>query len=636
MRKNKAAKIYLWFGRRNRRLLALDFMLLAFSAFIGYSMRLSYYMGPDFSYLHDFLLAAILFPAIIIFSLYVGRAYSVFWPRAGIDEYVRLARSYAAGAVLFVAVVMLTGIFTLPRSSLVIMTMAALIMLVSERAALRLALINSQELPEGRERALIVGAGDAGSMLARDLLSNSDRIRPVGFIDDNENLRDMTVVSLPVLGNTKEIKDIIAAQAIDTVLIAMPSAPGAKIKELFGVLSPLCVKVRVLPSLAEIADGQVSVSRLRSVNLEDLLRREPIRIDDGNITSLIRRKTVLVTGAGGSIGSEICRQLLRRGPARLIALGHGEQSIYMLLETLSDTGNSIPVVPVIADVADRAAMERVFREYSPALVFHAAAHKHVPLMEENPDEALRVNALGTRNTAELAGRYGTERFVMISTDKAVHPASIMGATKRIAERLIFSVQKNHPDTKYMAVRFGNVLGSRGSVVPKFERQIAAGGPVTVTHPEMKRYFMLIPEAVSLVLQAGAMGEGGELFALDMGDPVSIAEMAETLIRLHGHEPGRDIQIKYTGIRKGEKLYEELFYDPQRADRTAHSKIFKTPFTPESGDIMPLVEDILKELAGGDLRGTDLKESIFALAGGTESDNKNRYADTEKTNDEKTG
>lgn len=636
MSKNKAAKIYLWFGRRNRRLLALDFLLLSFSVFIGYSMRLSYYMGPDFSYLYDFFRAAILFPVIIIISLYLGRAYSVFWPRAGIDEYVRLARTYAAGALLFVAFVMLTGIFMLPRSSLVIMVMAAFIMLVSERAALRLALINSQELPEGRERALIVGAGNAGSMLARDLLSNSDRIRPVGFIDDNENLRDMTVASLPVIGNTKEIKDIIAAKAIDTVLIAMPSAPGAKIKELFGVLSQLRVKVRVLPSLAEIADGQVSVSRLRSVNLEDLLRREPIRIDDGNITSLIKGKTVMVTGAGGSIGSEICRQILMRGPERLIAVGHGEQSIYMLLESLNDAGSSVPVVPVIADIADRTAMQRVFREYAPRLVFHAAAHKHVPLMEENPAEALRVNAQGTWNMAELAGMYGTERFVMISTDKAVHPSSVMGATKRIAERLLFGVQKNHPRTKYMAVRFGNVLGSRGSVVPKFERQIAAGGPVTVTHPEMKRYFMLIPEAVSLVLQAGAMGKGGELFALDMGDPVNIAEMAETLIRLHGYDPGRDIRIKYTGIRKGEKLYEELFYDPQRADRTAHPKIFMTRITPETVNLMPLVADILREAAEGSLSVSGLKESIFALANGAETENRGINNDVRKANDEKTG
>lgn len=616
--------------------MVLDFLSLVFSAFIGYSMRLSYYMGPDFFYLQDFLAVALIFPVLIILALYAGRAYGVFWPRAGIDEYVRLARAYAAGAALFAAFSMLTDIFTLPRSSLVIMTMAALIMLVSERAALALALINSQELPEGRERAVIIGAGDAGSMLARDLLSNSDRIRPAGFIDDNENLRGMTVVSLPVLGNTKEIKEVISAHRIDTVLIAMPSAPGAKIKELFSVLSPLCVKVRVLPSLAEIADGQVSVSRLRSVNLEDLLRREPIRLDDDNITSLIKGKCVMVTGAGGSIGSEICRQLLRRGPKRLIALGHGEQSIYTLLESLNDTANRVPVVPVIADVADRGAMERVFREYSPQLIFHAGAHKHVPLMEENPTEALRVNALGTWNTAELAGRYGAERFVMISTDKAVHPTSVMGATKRAAERLLFCVQKDYPDTRYMAVRFGNVLGSRGSVVPRFEKQIAAGGPVTVTHPGMKRYFMLIPEAVSLVLQAGAMGSGGELFALDMGEPISIAGMAETLIRLHGYEPGRDIQIKYTGIRKGEKLYEELFYDPQNADRTAHSKIFKTRFTPESESILPAVADILNASAAGSLSEASIRERIFSFSRGAESEIKSTYTDRGKPQDEKTG
>ncbi|KEJ93532.1 polysaccharide biosynthesis protein [Synergistes jonesii] len=633
MSKDKLAKIYLWIGGRNRRLMALDLLLLLFSVFVGYSMRLSYYMGADFLYLYDFLGIAALFSLMVLSSLTLCKIYSVFWPRAGIDEYFRLARAYLAGAAAFVVAAFTIRPFTLPRSSLVIMLLAAPILLVSERAALRLALMNSQERPEGRESALIVGAGEAGSMLARDLLRNSGSICPAGFVDDNEQLRNMTVASLKVLGTTKELKEIIAKHDIDTVLIAIPSAPGEKIKELFGVLSPLRVKVRVLPSLSNLADGRVSISRLRSVNLEDLLRREPIRLDDENITSLIKGKSVLVTGAGGSIGSEICRQLLPRAPKRLIALGHGEQSIYMLLESL---GGDAPVVPVIADVADAAAMESVFKDYAPQLVFHASAHKHVPLMEKNPREALRVNALGTYNAARLAGRYGALRFVMISTDKAVRPTSVMGATKRAAERLLLSVQKDHPLTKYMAVRFGNVLGSRGSVVPKFERQIAAGGPVTVTHPEMKRYFMLIPEAVSLVLQAGAMGEGGELFALDMGEPVRIAEMAETLIRLHGYEPGRDIQIKYTGIREGEKLYEELFYDPSHADRTAHAKIFKSRLTPEAESILPQVVEILRASAEGTLSGERLKERIFSLGRGAEAENEEISSDEGDEHDEKAG
>ncbi|MDO4988260.1 MAG: polysaccharide biosynthesis protein, partial [Synergistes sp.] len=295
-----------------------------------------------------------------------------------------------------------------------------------------------------------------------------------------------------------------------------------------------------------------------------------------------------------------------------IALGHGEQSIYNLLEGMTDEGIDADVVPVIADVADRDTMRMVFEKFSPQLVFHAGAHKHVPLMEDNPREALRVNSFGTWNIADLAGKYGVERFVMISTDKAVHPTSVMGAAKRAAERLLLSVQKEYPGTKYMAVRFGNVLGSRGSVVPKFERQIASGGPVTVTHREMTRYFMLIPEAVSLVLQAGAMGRGGELFVLDMGKPVKIYDMARTLIRLHGYEPDKDIKIVCTGIRPGEKLFEELFYDTAHVDKTAHSKIFKTKLIAEACSILPEVERILSDSAAGKLTKEDVRSAVLAL------------------------
>ena len=320
-----------------------------------------------------------------------------------------------------------------------------------------------------------------------------------------------------------------------------------------------------------------------------------------------------MTGAGGSIGSEICRKVAAKGPSELLVLGHGEQSIYNLQESFALSGNKVPLVPIIADIADKEALESVFKKHMPQIVFHAAAHKHVPLMEDNPREALRVNAYGTRILAEMAGKYRAEKMVMISTDKAVHPSSIMGATKRIAERMLFVVQKKHPNTSYMAVRFGNVLGSRGSVIPKFEQQIERGGPVTVTHKDMKRYFMLIPEAVSLVLQAGTMGSGGELFVLDMGEPVNITEMAETLIRLHGHEPYRDIKIEFTGIRPGEKLYEELFYDPDHVGTTASEKIYLSKFSEEKELLLPRVEKLLRDSAEGSLSEGELKDEIFALA-----------------------
>jgi len=338
-------------------------------------------------------------------------------------------------------------------------------------------------------------------------------------------------------------------------------------------------------------------------------------LDSAGIAGIIEGSCVLVTGAGGSIGSEICRQVLARKPRELLALGHGEQSIYLFMESLSAMDLQIPVRPIIADIADEKATEAVFRDFAPEVVFHAAAHKHVPLMEENPREALRVNTFGTWNLAGLAGRYGVRRFVMISTDKAVNPTSVMGATKRAAERLLFEVQQRYVKTRYMTVRFGNVLGSRGSVVPKFEKQIAVGGPVTVTHEDMKRYFMLIPEAVALVLQAGAMGCGGELFVLDMGEPVSIAEMARTLIHLHGYEPDKDIGIVYTGVRPGEKLYEELFYDRRHVDRTAHDKIFLSRISSEGSGLRSVVDDLLNSSADGRISGGELRRVIMELGVG---------------------
>ena len=311
----------------------------------------------------------------------------------------------------------------------------------------------------------------------------------------------------------------------------------------------------------------------RKVKLEDLLGRDPIRINLDPSMNYIKGRRILITGAGGSIGREIVFQVLHNEPSELCVLGHGEQSIYLLLEELNKLNLQIPIQPVIADVADEIAMEGIFEKFKPQIIFHAAAHKHVPLMELSPREAMRVNGLGTRTIARLAGKLNAERMVMISTDKAVNPSSVMGATKRLAEKVLEQEQHNYPETKYMAVRFGNVLGSRGSVIPKFEEQISAGGPVTVTHPDMRRYFMLIPEAVSLVIQAGALGHGGELFVLDMGEPVNIKEMAELLIRLCGYEPYKEINIVFSGIRPGEKLFEELFYDENSVHGTLNPKIF---------------------------------------------------------------
>ncbi len=604
-------KALVWLGMRNRRVVFVDVCCIALAVFIGYSMRFSYFFfGLDKG--EDFLIALAAFSCVIMAALFVGQTYAVVWTRASIEEYMRFAQWYFIGVAVFVVFDYVARIVSVPRSSFLILILLSLVFMTGMRAAWRLASVSSHSHGAHSHRTLIVGAGEAGTLVARDLLRNQSPLEVVGFIDDDPALRNMTVASLKVLGTKKDVPTIIKRCAVDTVLLAIPSATGAQMREYVDILNKEKVTVRVVPSFLALAEGHVSVSHLRSVNLEDLLRRDPIKLDNENISTVIRGNTVMVTGAGGSIGSEICRQVLARGPKELIALGHGEQSIYLLLESLNDAGNTVPVVPVIADVADEKTMAMIFEKHRPKVIFHAGAHKHVPLMEDNPREALRVNAFGTWNISSLAGKYGVERFVMISTDKAVHPTSVMGATKRAAERLLLSVQKEFPDTKYMAVRFGNVLGSRGSVVPKFERQIAAGGPVTVTHPDMKRYFMLIPEAVSLVLQAGTKGNGGELFVLDMGEPEKISEMAETLISLHGYEPYRDIDIQYTGIRPGEKLYEELFYDQSHVDMTAHSKIFKAKLTIESASILPQVKEILREAEAGEISGAALRETILAL------------------------
>ena len=610
---HKLLNALLWFSAKKRRVALVDLCCIAFALFICWTMRFPPALSASrFDDIWSMIRAFAAFSFFIMGSLFAGGTYKIVWTRASIEEYTLFARWYLVGSCLFVVLNYLTGIATMPRSLFLILILLGIMFMGGVRAFWRLATVRHRRHREATQRALIAGAGEAGGMMARDLTRNPSSIEAVGFVDDNPQLRGKTIASLKVLGNRKDLPALIKKHKIDTVILAMPSASWKEIKAYIDLLNTEKVAVRILPKYSSLASGNVTVSRLRSVNLEDLLSREPVVLDDENISAVIKGKTVMVTGAGGSIGSEICRQALAREPAKLLALGHGEHSIYLLLESLQEAGVEIPIVPIIVDVADEGAMRMAFEKHRPQVVFHAGAHKHVPLMEDNPREALRVNAFGTWNTARLAGLFGAERFVMISTDKAVRPSSIMGATKRAGERLLLSVQAEFPNTRYIAVRFGNVLGSRGSVVPKFERQIAAGGPVTVTHPEMRRYFMLIPEAVSLVLQSVAMGGGGELYVLDMGEPVKISEMAETLIRLHGYEPHKDIEIKYTGVRPGEKLYEELFYDTNNAEKTAHSKIFRAKLKADNKDALGDVLFVLKKAEEGALDDLELKEAVLAL------------------------
>lgn len=609
----KIFSFYLLLSSRARYVLGLDFVVLCLSAYLAYSLRLTFLITQG--YIKELYITMLAFSSCVAASLLVGGTYKIVWTRASIEEYTSLLKWYAVGSFIFFILLYFGDITRIPRSSLVLMLLLGISFMTAERALWKLIFVSRRTECLESKRTLIIGAGEAGTLIARDITRNPCEIEPIGFIDDNPNLKGMKVASIKVLGTTADLRSIVISQKIELVLIVIPSAPGDVIKKFIKALDGLKVDVRILPSMIDIAGGNIGISRLRSVQLEDLLRREPVKLDSTGIENILKGKRVLVTGAGGSIGSEIFNQILSKEPAQLLALGHGEQSIYKLMESINEHPAKNKVKPIIADVADRKTIKAIFERYKPEVVFHAAAHKHVPLMEDNPREALRVNALGSYTLADIAGIYGTERFVMISTDKAVNPTSIMGATKRMAERLIFSLRNEYPNTKYMAVRFGNVLGSRGSVIPKFEHQIKNGGPVTVTDKEMQRYFMLIPEAVNLVLQAGALGDGGELFVLDMGNPVNITEMAETLIRLHGYEPYKDIEIKFTGIRPGEKLYEELFYDPVNVDTTRHEKIFRSKNTVENESLIPMVYNLLDRTDSGELNEAGLKSALLAFGNG---------------------
>jgi len=463
----------------------------------------------------------------------------------------------------------------MPRSALGIDWLISLILIGGSRFVLRI-LAEQAASPRSHttRRALILGAGDAGAVVVRELQKTSQlNLEPVGFLDDDPSKQNHQIYGVSVIGNINSLEKILDKQQIDEVIIAIPSAPGRIIRLVNDACRKKGIISRIIPGIYELIGGKVSVNRLREVDITDLLRREPVQIDDRLVGSILSGKRILVTGAGGSIGREICRQVVRWSPSELILLGHGENSIF---ESLLEFTNMIPAIsihPVIADVRDVNRMEEIFKLYQPEVVFHAAAHKHVPLMETNVEEAVTNNVIGTKNVVETANRYGVERLVLISTDKAVRPVSIMGATKRVAEMLVLNAAQSS-QRAYSVVRFGNVLGSRGSVVPFFKNQIASGGPVTVTHPDMHRYFMTIPEAVHLVLQAASMGQGGEVFMLNMGQQIRILDLAEDLIRLSGLEPGRDIEISFTGIRAGEKLREDLWEEGMQFEPTQHSEIYR--------------------------------------------------------------
>src|SRR5690625_3432106 len=497
------------------------------------------------------------------------------WRKASVGDVERLL--YAAGSGLLGQLALRTVLgssLSVPRLVPFIEFAVGLLALAALRLLWRLwhARSDAAGFKGDVSRVLIIGAGEAGTMVAREMMRHPNMgLKPAGFLDDGKDKQRLVVEGARVLGDLNTIKQLTLGEDYDEVVLAIPTASGELIRRVRELCAEVGAPLRIMPGVFELLSETVSVSRLREVRIEDLLRREAVAIDLSAVRGYLEGKTVLVTGAGGSIGSELVRQILRCNAATVIALGRGENSIYTLLEEVNEKGVNPRVVPVITDVRDKDSLERVFTEFEPDVVFHAAAHKHVPLMEANPEQAVLNNLVGTQNLVEAAKRHGVKTLVNISTDKAVNPTSIMGATKRLAEQVVTAA--SDAEHKYVSVRFGNVLGSRGSVVPKFRAQIKAGGPVKVTHPDMVRYFMTIPEAVQLVLQAGALAEPKAVYYLDMGEPVRISQLAEDLISLSGLKPHVDIEVQFTGVRPGEKLFEELVVDSEQVTLTAHPKVF---------------------------------------------------------------
>ncbi len=591
-----------WAARlRNRHIFLLDLILIivsvwgSFALAVGWSEVLPTYGSPLLSMI---LLALTVKPLVYhLFGLYRR-----IWTYASVDELKLIAQAVSA-ASLIVAPVMLGAFYlgwlnALPRSALGIDWLISLLMAGGVRFMLRLLSESSGPAPArpGKtRRALVVGAGSAGALVVRELQKNRQmNLVPVGFLDDDPAKIGHQLYGVKVIGALADLPRVLDVHPVDEVIVAIPSAPGRLLRPLADICRLKGVPFRTMPGIYELLGGRVSVSRLREVEITDLLRRQPANIRDEMVASILGGKRILITGAGGSIGSEISRQVARWNPSELTLLGHGENSIFEILLELRENFPSLTIHPVIADIRDSARLRSTFESLHPQVIFHAAAHKHVSLMEANVEDAITNNVVGTNNVVQTALEAGVERLVLISTDKAVRPANVYGATKRLAEMTVLDAARR-TGKPYTVVRFGNVLGSRGSVIPIFKKQIARGGPIRITHPDMERYFMTIPEAVHLVLQASSMGQGGELFLLNMGEQVRIQDLAEDLIRLSGLEPGRDIEIVYTGIQPGEKLREQLYDEGAPYDQTAHPDIFR--LTSEEG-----------------LQGLRLSEAIAALSG----------------------
>ncbi|MCM3356554.1 nucleoside-diphosphate sugar epimerase/dehydratase [Psychrobacillus sp. MER TA 171] len=593
--------------RRMSMLIFVDSCIVLFSIYIGYFLL--HPIDNPFTDLVLLVSAISIFVAHHSFAMFYG-LYRKVWEYASIRELLSIFKAVSF-SILTVAVIQWLAMGDVLFRALFITWMLHLLLIGGTRLSWRVfrdTFITGQKANDTKKRTLIIGAGAAGTMIARQLLKNVDSpLRPIAFLDDDVAKKGLDIFNMRVLGGTDSVEDFVLEQNIEHIIIAIPSMEKTRRAMLLQQCLDTGIRTQTMPLIEDLLTGKVSINEIRDVKIEDLLGRDEVELDLATISSKLTGKRILVTGAGGSIGSEICRQVARFNPEQIILLGHGENSIYTIdMELRQKVASETKLIPIIADVQDRNRIFDIVSEYKPDVIYHAAAHKHVPLMEYNPMEAVKNNIFGTKNIAEAADVFGVEYFVMISTDKAVNPPNVMGATKRFAEMIVQNLAKES-NTKFAAVRFGNVLGSRGSVVPLFKKQIAAGGPITVTDPEMTRYFMTIPEASRLVLQAGSLASGGEVFVLDMGEPVKIVDLAKNLIKLSGFREG-EIGIEYSGIRPGEKLFEELLNDNEIQSRFVFPKIHVGKANPISEAELKYVMEKLPEMDKA-----TLKETLIGLA-----------------------
>ncbi|OIP90251.1 MAG: polysaccharide biosynthesis protein [Syntrophobacteraceae bacterium CG2_30_61_12] len=590
-------------------MLALDALNIAGAVVLAYLIRFEFniasYLPQIFQFLCWFLPLQLAF--LFLFGLYRGM-----WRFAGINDLYRLLQAVVAGLLVATAIILYLYRFQgYSRGVLLLVPMLVFLFCGGARLSIRffyarhniaadgnfLAWLMGKQRRPGSKCVLLIGAGGSGEKMLREIQDNPTlEYRVGGFLDDDNSKRGRTIHGVPVLGTLDDLAEVTARFRIDEIFICAPSASGAQMRRIVEACKGAGRPFKTLPAIGSIMTGKVSVKSLRDVDYQDLLRRPPVRLDSRGIRSYLTGRRILVTGAGGSIGSELCRQLIRFDPEQLILVDAGEANLYHIQMEMRHEFKFQRECCILARIQDRSLMAQVFAVHRPQVVFHAAAYKHVPMLERNPWEAVFNNVVGSRVTMDLAARFGTERFVLVSTDKAVRPTNVMGTSKRITELILQSF--NGSGTRFMAVRFGNVIGSSGSVIPLFRKQIEQGGPVTVTDPEVTRYFMTIPEAAQLILQAGALGSGGEIFVLEMGTPVKIADLAQDLIRLCGKRPNVDVDIIFTGLREGEKMYEELITIGEDVDRTSHEKIMVLKTHPDlfDGDLAQFRRHLDHQLA----------------------------------------